>query len=151
MEQVIVKNEATESSLYERQMALFRQLLAEDWETAIQICGMWHIHGLTPEEKMQLFEKFGFTPCQAQEFYDLGVRAALNNNFKDAEKYFKLALENNPQFTEAIYNLALTYEHLGNLKKSLELWELYLDKVGPNHPDHPVVKSHIRTLKKKES
>ena len=99
--------------------------------------------------RMELFEKFGYSPQQAQEFYNMGVEAALKNDFKNAEKHFKTALEENPEFDEALYNLALTYENIGNIDKSIELWQSYQERIGSRHEDYSSVRSHIRTLKKK--
>lgn len=146
----IMRNKEGERNLYKKQLELFRQLAEEDIEEAINICGLWELHSLSPEEKMNFLEKLGFKPQQAQEFYNLGLRAALKGEYKEAEKFFKLAVEENPEFYEAIYNLALTYEHLKNMKKSLELWQLCVSKINSNHPDYFSIKSHIRSLKRRE-
>ena len=153
-EKNIEKPETTEEqevqlNLYEKQLEQFRKLVAENLEEALDIYGIWQVHSLTPEEKMELFERLGFSPRQAQEFYNLGLRSARQGDYKQAEAYFKKSLEENPDFNEAIYNLALTYEHLGNIKKSIDLWQLYQERIGSRHPDYSTVRSHIRTLKKK--
>jgi tetratricopeptide (TPR) repeat protein len=135
--------------LYDRQLRFCKRMLAEQWEEAVDICGLWQIHSLAPEDKMKLFEQFGYKPVQAQELYNLGVRAVNEGDYKTAEKYFKQSIEENPEFNEAIYNLALTYEHVGNFKKSLDLWQLYQERIGSRHPDYSSVRSHIRSIKKK--
>ena len=66
-----------------------------------------------------------------------------------AEMKWIAEFEEDPDFDEAIYNLALTYEHLGNIEKSIDLWQMYQEKIGSKHDDYPSVRSHIRTLKKK--
>lgn len=148
-EQVETTEEEKELNLYEKQLEQFRKLVRENAEEALNIFGLWYIHSLTPEEKMELYERLGFEPRQAQEFYNLGLRSALQGDYKQAESYFKKSLEENPEFNEAIYNLALTYEHLGNIKKSIELWQLYQERIGTQHPEYSTIRSHIRTLKKK--
>ena len=141
--------EETEHDLYSRQLGVFRRLAKEDWERASEVMGLWHLHSLEPEEKMKLFGKFGFTPKQAQEYYNMGVEAANKGDFKSAEKNFKAALEDNSEFDEALYNLALTYEHIGNIDKALDLWHSYQERIGSRHSDYSAIRSHIRTLKKK--
>ncbi len=138
-----------EEDLYDHQYNRFMRLLEGDWEKAISICGMFHVHSLTPEEKMEMFEKFGYEAREPQEFYNRGVQAALEEDYETAEKYFKQSIEEDPEFNEAIYNLALTYERVSNFKKSLELWQLYQERIGSKHPDYSSVRSHIRTLKNK--
>jgi len=135
--------------LYERQLNLFRHLIEEDWENAIDICGLWQLHSLSPDEKMRLFEKFQYEACQDVDFYNLGLRSVYEEDYKQAERHFKRSLEENPDFNEAIYNLALTYEHLGNFEKAIDLWQLYQERIGSRHSDYSSVRSHIRTLKKK--
>ena len=140
---------AAELHLYDKQLKSYRTILEQDWEEAVSIYGLWQVHSLSPDEKMKFFEKCGMKPIQAQEMYNLGVRAVLAGNYKKAENHFKQSIEENPDFNDAIYNLALTYEHLGNFSKALDLWQLYQERIGSRHPDYVSVRSHIRTLKKK--
>jgi tetratricopeptide (TPR) repeat protein len=153
-EQIAQPAEAAEEQeqahdLYGRQVGKFERLCKEDWEKALSIGGFWHVHAMKPEDKMELYAKFGYKPIEPREFYNLGVAAALEGDYKKAEKHFKRALEENPDFNEAVYNLALTYEELGNISKSVELWQLYQERIGSRHEDYSSVRSHIRTLKKK--
>jgi len=77
-------------------------------------------------------EGFSPTELEALRQHNKGTESMLANKFKEAIFYFKKAIEFNPGFTEAFYNLGITYEKLGKYKDSIEV----LKRVIQLKPDH---------------
>ena len=66
---------------------------------------------------------------EAMKYYELGVNAARENDFKGAIKHYKKSLKSDPKFVEAYDNIGVCYRRLGDLKnaianynKSIELY-----------------------------
>ena len=72
------------------------------------------------------------TELEALRQHSKGTESMLADKFKEAIFYFKKAIEFNPGFTEAYYNLGITYEKLGKYKDSIEA----LERVIQLEPDH---------------
>ena len=68
---------------------------------------------------LQLIEK---TPYFADVFNMLGVINHTSGQFNDAVHFFEKALEINPKYTEALLNLAVLYNDLGDYKKARQLY-----------------------------
>lgn len=68
---------------------------------------------------LQLIEK---APYFADVFNMLGVINHSSGQFNDAVRFFEKALEINPKYTEALLNLAVLYNDLGDYKKARQLY-----------------------------
>lgn len=55
-----------------------------------------------------------------QNLSDIGAILDNNGNSKEAISYFQRALQVNPSYCEARYNLAIAYYHRGDLQNSLQ-------------------------------
>lgn len=70
----------------------------------------------------------------------LGVISSLNGDLKAAAGHFEMALELNPQYTEASLNLAVTYNELGEFKRAQEVVTVAAQIA---HPDPNMIDPYI--------
>lgn len=70
--------------------------------------------------------------------------------YNEAIKYYQRSMELDRSFFDPLYNLALTYEDMGNRQKAIETWEVYL-KATENNPAEKeyrkVAEERLRALK----
>lgn len=65
-----------------------------------------------------------------------GTEQMLGKNFKDAIVSLKRALELNPDFAEAYYNLGISYEELGKYEDSVEALQQAIKRTPDNANAH---------------
>lgn len=74
------------------------------------------------------------------------ILAADENKFKEGEAYLLRAIELDPTWAYAPYNLALVYDIAGNWEKSKE-WIDYTTKNFKDHPDYSYFMETFATMK----
>ncbi len=79
-------------------------------------------------EKAIEYYKKDLTENRALAYYNMGVSYYILNDFENSEKYFQLALKENPDFEQAITNLAAAQLMLNKLDKAEET----IKKLLPN-------------------
>jgi len=78
---------------------------------------------------------------KAQEYYSKGQKASQAENYKKAIKYYKKAIEIDPNFPYALDNLGLTYRKTGQYNKALEAYAKSIELL-PNNKT-PVMNSAV--------
>lgn len=72
--------------------------------------GTWYLRQGNLEQAQAAFEVANQIALSAQAYDGLGSVAMLQDQYKSAEIYFKRALQIDPNYTEALGNLALLYD-----------------------------------------
>jgi tetratricopeptide (TPR) repeat protein len=57
--------------------------------------------------------------ANAQEYFNRGIVKMRLGNYTEAVKYFKQAIEFNPDMTKAYFNLGLSYQHLNDFENAI--------------------------------
>ncbi len=80
--------------------------------------------------------KSGEDPLEPGKFY------ILNNQYSEAEKFFKNYLETDPGNPEVYYHLGLIYETKHEISLAIDMYE----KVLSIQPNHVLAKKHLDKL-----
>jgi tetratricopeptide (TPR) repeat protein len=131
--------------LLDKSMAKYRHNLSESTESAQDRYGFTLFHSLRPEEKVQHIEKLGFEARDAIDHYNLGSAAALQENFEVAVKQLQRAVELDPQFADAVHNLALALERAGRVDDAKGQWRRYLE-LSPAGESRSMAEAHLHEL-----
>jgi tetratricopeptide (TPR) repeat protein len=96
-----------------------------------------YAEGNYSEAKPLLQTVLNHYPAFADVLNCLGVIASLEERMDDAIKYLERAVEENPNYTEAVLNLAITYNSLGEFEKATETFSkaANLATSSPSHLD----------------
>lgn len=70
----------------------------------------------------------------SETYLNLGNLKHLQNDLKKAVEYYKKAVELNPNNTQALKNLAVTYNRLGRQQDAIQVW-LKLREISPQDED----------------
>jgi tetratricopeptide (TPR) repeat protein len=105
-------------ALHAQEVQRFEQLLKEDPAYAYERCGLGLLYSLQGAELIKELEKFGWKARDAQDLFNLGAIRNERGEHKDAVKYYEKALEGDSQHWRSAFNLALTYEALGEKDKA---------------------------------
>ena len=131
--------------LYQREIERYRQTLQLDSEVALERYGMTLIHSLSPAERVLALKEMGNDITDPADYYNLGHKAAGEENWDEAISYFRKALELEPTLTDAIYNLAVCYQKAGLLPQAKSTWQSYHDAIDRDS-ERARVKEHIAQL-----
>ena len=85
---------------------------------------------MTPEDMEELGRR-----KKARIPYNAGLDLVSRGSYLDAVNRFKEAIELDPQFTEAIYNLGVTYQKLNAHDRAIDQFELAAG-MNPGDPDY---------------
>ena len=136
-----------QKSLYDKEIERYRLFLQRGFDTAYKYYGFTLFHSLSPEEKVELFQKLGFDPQNSEDYYNLGCLAVTKEDYAVARNSFEKTIELAADFEEAYYNLALTQEKLGNDKAAIENWEIYNEFLEEDSSEALLISQHIDDLK----
>jgi len=134
-----------EADLYERNIGLYRELMASDKDSALNLFGVSLINSVNPAERALALREWGAETAEAVDFYNLGCHFAAQQNYAEAINHFRKAIEIDPNLSEAIYNLAVCYEKSGFIPQARSTWDVYLN-VTTDEADKARVREHIGTL-----
>lgn len=125
-----------DGQLLERQLDEFRKLLAEDPQQAYKRYGVTLVHSLDEETYFQEMTRFGWEPRTALDFYNLAVLATNRGDHEEALDLYEEAIARDEELACAHYNLAATFEALGQEDKQRSSLERYLELMSERHrPD----------------
>lgn len=116
-----------DGQLLERQLNDFRQALRKDPQDAYRRYGMTLLHSLDEETYFAELTRFGWKPETALDCYNQGVMATNRGDHQEALRFYEQAVEKDPELACAYYNLACTYEELGEENEQREALKRYLD------------------------
>ncbi len=136
---------ATRGDLYEREIHRYRETLELDVDMAQERYGMTLIHSLPPIERVLALKEMGNDITNPADYYNLGHHYASEQNWDEAIKYFRRAIELEPAMAEAIYNLAVCYESASLLPQAKSTWQAYHDAID-SPEERKDVKEHIKEL-----
>ncbi|MBX3728688.1 MAG: tetratricopeptide repeat protein [Candidatus Sumerlaeia bacterium] len=135
-----------EADLYQRELARYRAAIARDPKAALQRYGMTLINSIDPAERALALKQWGTEIGEPVDYYNLGVKFAQDDNWSEAILYFKRAVEQDPELTEAIYNLAICYEKTGHTPQARSTWEVYLGTLERESAEADRVRQHLKGL-----
>jgi len=131
--------------LYERELDRFRETLRVDQDAALSRYGLTLINSLNPAERTQFMRQMGFDIADAVDFYNLGCQAATDENWSEAIDNFRRAVERDPDLTEAIHNLAVSYERTGHIPQAKSTWDVYVGSIR-DEDEKSRIKRHLAEL-----
>jgi Tfp pilus assembly protein PilF len=85
-------------------------------------------HGRYEEAKQAFLSAMEFFQDYPDIHHSLGVIAHLQADFKAAVTYFQTALKYNPNYTEALLNLAITYNTVGMYESAARAFQMAAEK-----------------------
>ncbi len=136
---------ASRGDLYQREIQRYRETLELDVDMAQERYGMSLIHSLPPAERVLALKEMGNEIDNPADLYNLGHHYASEQDWDEAIKYFRRAIEIEPTLTEAIYNLAVCYETAALLPQAKSTWQAYHDAID-SPEERKQVKEHIKQL-----
>jgi tetratricopeptide (TPR) repeat protein len=136
-------------TLYERTVEYHRLLLESSPQDALRIFGLTLLYSLSPEEMLGVTESVGLESKGAEEHYNLGVRAARQQDFVRAAECFEGALALNPSLWDALYNLAVSYEEQGKTARAVTCWQAYVDSGVVHGEERKRIRKHCQELEQK--
>jgi len=131
-----------EKSFFEREIEKYRAFLKRSWDSAYKRYGLSLFHSLSVEERVKIMEELGFEPIDAKDYYNKAVLAIQENDLKKAEKYLDLALKEDPQHPESLFNMALLFEKTDRKAQSLNYWEKYIELID-NEVEIKMIADHL--------
>lgn len=135
-------------SFYLKELKRYIELVKEDPQKAYDTYGFTLINSINPVDRAYYKIKYGFEAYDSADYYNRGVYMLLENKYKESLDFFDKAIQINDRFPEALYNLAWTYEQLGDVEKSVKYWEEYLDFVEDDN-EAEALEQHIEALQAK--
>lgn len=135
------------SDLYEKEIERYRNTLRRDIDKAYERYGFTVFHSLPPIEKIRLKEKIGFQIIDEIDYYNLGVAAVTKEEYQKGRENFEKAIELKSDFSDALYNLALSCEKLNDYQSAVKYWNAYLDLIEDTD-EKQEIKKHLQEIKK---
>ena len=136
---------ASKGDLYEREIQRYRETLKLDVDMAQDRYGVTLLHSLPTSDRVLALRDMGNEITNPVDFYNLGHRYAADEDWDEAIKYFRRAIELEPTLTDAIYNLAVCYESASLLPQAKSTWQAYHDAIF-EQDEREAVKEHIAQL-----
>src|SRR5205809_6404919 len=85
-----------------------------------------HLAGRLDEATVAYFEALRRDPRNKFAYYDLGQIAQISSRPVAAESYYRLALEIDPGFGPALFNLAILRVEAGSAQEAIDLYQTLL-------------------------
>ncbi|MGC8841529.1 MAG: tetratricopeptide repeat protein [Candidatus Sumerlaeaceae bacterium] len=126
--EAVIPSAATEKQddLYDEHLRQFRSLLRENTDEALEVYGFAFYFSLPDSERMRVKKQLGFSEATAVDLYNFAAIAIEDGSWQEAIEHLQKALEIDPKFQDAAYNLALCYERLGQKADAHKAWEQYI-------------------------
>ena len=137
--------EEKEPELFETEMERYMQALDADMDAAMRQYGFTLFHSLPPLKQVAILEKLGIAPATAHDHFALAALAISREDYKAAAGHLQKCLAADPEFSDAVYNLALCHEKLGNKVQAVQQWKRFLD-LTESHEDRSAVEAHLAQL-----
>lgn len=136
---------AEPADFYDAEVARFEAFLDRDPNEAFHRYGLTLIHSLPPQKQVELAQKMGFIPKTALDYYNLACLAIERQDVTAALGLLQQALKLDNEMEDAIYNLALCHERLGNKSEALNQWKKYLE-IAEDEDSKEQVQAHLAEL-----
>jgi len=117
-------------ALYRATLDKFQSRLADKRVKAMRQFGMTLFHSLPVAQRIKLGEALGVNPDNATTHYNLGVLAAVEQDWAKAIAEFQAALKMDASMRVALYNLALATDKNGDVAKARRLYNELVDSVN---------------------
>jgi tetratricopeptide (TPR) repeat protein len=109
---------------------LYRQAVDLDPQLAIAYTNLGNIlfrKGDETSAEALYLKALAIDGGQPEAKYNLGYLMLERHELDDAIRYFQGAIEADPRFADAYFNLAMAYEELGDRRNARPLWRTYLE------------------------
>ncbi|MDQ7051363.1 MAG: tetratricopeptide repeat protein [candidate division KSB1 bacterium] len=116
---------------------------------AYQLLGAYYLCFKSNPEQAEMFytKALSIDSTLASVYNDLGVLQWKRSECKSAIPFFKKALKYQPDLKEALYNLAMVYQHFPEFRQeALATWEAYL-KLDSDSNWSKIARMHLERLK----
>lgn len=134
-------------NLYQKQVAFYRNRLAEGFEKGFERYGFALFHSIPAEEQVLIEKDLAMPRREAADHYNLGNALAARGEYPEAIKCWKQAQKLKPELHDATFNIALALELSGNLSDARKYFETYLET--PSGPEERrLVEEHLARMKK---
>jgi tetratricopeptide (TPR) repeat protein len=143
-----IKEPIEEKEIYEREIDYYRAAIKRNKQQAMKRYGFTLYHSLSKEEKIDFLKDHKFKLDQPEDTYNEAVLAFREEDYNKAKKLFEQVIKAKEDLTYPLYNLALTYEQLGNVDKAIKTWEKYLEHPKVDDDEKAEVENHLKELKK---
>jgi tetratricopeptide (TPR) repeat protein len=130
---------------YEAEVARYQDVLNADLKLAFRRYGFTLYHSLPPARMIELAGQIGFQPKDAIDHYNVAGAAIEREDFATASKNLKKAVDLDPDFADAVHNLALCMEKTGHKAEAGKQWQRYLELVTSDE-DKETVQAHLAEL-----
>ncbi len=120
-----IHGDEDEHDLYTQHLETFRQLLAAEPEVAIEAYGFAFYFSLPDIDRLRIRKKIE-SPKTAADFYNYAAVAIQDGQWNEAIQLLNDALKLDANFADAVYNLALCYEKIGDKPSACKAWEKFL-------------------------
>ena len=123
----------------------FRNSLEQETDQIYDQWGYSMLYCLGDEEAARQLKQIGFEATDAVDFYNQGCLLAQEKQFEAARDAFAKAGDMDPNLSEALYNLALVHEKLGDIVTARQYWQTYMDQ-NPNDETCSKIEAHLVEL-----
>lgn len=131
--------------LLEIEIERYVQALEADPAAAMRQYGFTLFHSLPPLRQVALTEKLGLAPAEPNDHFALAALAISREEYKAAVGQLQKCLAADPECADAVYNLALCYEKLGNKSQAVQQWNRFLEMTESSE-DRSTVEAHLVEL-----
>lgn len=140
-------------TLYEREIRNFADQLEQDRAAAYRRYGFTMFHGLPDEDLVQERLHLRVGRVLPDDQYNLGVLANLAEDHAKAVEHYTAALQSGCMLPQLHFNLALSYERLGNNAEARKHYEKYMQMLrqkenisDEDREELSKLQSHMATL-----
>ncbi|KPL09845.1 hypothetical protein AMJ85_05950 [candidate division BRC1 bacterium SM23_51] len=121
------QSEGRKQDLYTRHVEGFVKAAEDNLDQALERYGFTVWHSLPPKEAAILKERLGVSPLEAPDLYNRGTGYALEGKWAEAKADLRAAMEKDPDYAPAAFNLALCLEKTERFDQAREAYESYLE------------------------
>lgn len=130
---------------YQGEVERYQETIDRDLDESFLRYGFSLYHSLPPEKLVVLNQKLGFFKGDAVDKYNLASLEILEENYAKAAEILEDTLKEEPELSDAIYNLALCYEKLDRKNEALPLWEQYKEIIE-DEEEQDMIENHIAEI-----
>jgi len=131
--------------LLELEIQRYIAVLETDPAAAMRQYGFTLFHSLPPLHQAALMEKIGMEPNQPNDFLAFAALAISRGDYKGAIGHLQKCLADDRACSDAVYNLALCHEKLGNKSLAIQQWNRFLE-IAESSEDRSAVEAHLAEL-----
>lgn len=139
-------DEQQAEDLYTMEVSRYEAALSEDLDRAFQTYGFTLFHSLPASKQVALADTIGIQPRDAVDQYNLAGVAIEREDYKAAVDYLTKALDEQPDFADAAYNMALCQEKLSHVADARKWWTRYLETAPEGDETREAVQAHLDEL-----